>query len=142
MTFNHHLSEQALLCDALESIADSLPVNVDTQFCLQVARRLYPTVKQAHEFEENQLFPALEKSARRAEVKVTLERLRGEHWEDESYAMEVQEALTEFVMGPERFHHDALGYMLRGFFEGLRRHIAFEKEYLLPILNTDSGKTD
>ncbi|TFF20657.1 hemerythrin domain-containing protein [Jiella endophytica] len=29
---------------------------------------------------------------------------------------------------------EALGYMLRGFFEGLRRHIAFEEEHLLPLL--------
>ena len=29
---------------------------------------------------------------------------------------------------------DKLSYMLRGFFEGLRRHIAFEKEHLVPLL--------
>ncbi len=29
---------------------------------------------------------------------------------------------------------EALGYMLRGFFEGLRRHIAFEEEHLVPLL--------
>ncbi|MNL85495.1 hypothetical protein D3C87_2138230 [compost metagenome] len=26
---------------------------------------------------------------------------------------------------------EATGYMLRGFFEGMRRHIAFEREFLL-----------
>ena len=31
---------------------------------------------------------------------------------------------------------EALGYMLRGFFEGLRRHIAFEEEHLVPLLAT------
>ncbi|MBO0903834.1 hemerythrin domain-containing protein [Jiella sonneratiae] len=31
---------------------------------------------------------------------------------------------------------EVLGYMLRGFFEGLRRHIAFEEEHLLPLLAT------
>ena len=29
---------------------------------------------------------------------------------------------------------ETLGYMLRGFFEGLRRHIAFEEEHLVPLL--------
>jgi hypothetical protein len=29
---------------------------------------------------------------------------------------------------------DAAGYMLRGFFEGVRRHVAFEREMLAPLM--------
>ncbi len=29
---------------------------------------------------------------------------------------------------------EKLGYMLRGFFTGVRRHLAFEREYILPII--------
>jgi len=64
-----------------------------------------------------------------------LERLRYEHWEDESFAEEICDELKLLVNNPNKAVIDKLSYMLRGFFEGMRRHIAFEVEYLLPELN-------
>ena len=64
----------------------------------------------------------------------SLERLKYEHWEDESFAEEVSDGLIRFVSDPDHPSPDTLAYMLRGFFEGLRRHIAFESEHILPLL--------
>ncbi|MEL7271792.1 MAG: hemerythrin domain-containing protein [Pseudomonadota bacterium] len=126
---SHHLEQQLALCDALENIADGLPEAVDNQLCLQLACSIYPIVRSAHEFEEQQLFPALVTARASAHLPQTLDRLHAEHWEDESFSGELSEALKDFVAGRDR-NVEKLGYMLRGFFEGLRRHIAFEKEAL------------
>lgn len=127
-----HLNRQTALCDALEEIADALPDQVNTQKCLQIARSIYPIIKAAHEFEEKRLFPVIAQTHGQCfGMLKTIERLHSEHWEDESYGQELTEVLKEFVAGKER-NVDKLAYMLRGFFEGLRRHIAFEKEMLSP----------
>ena len=68
-------------------------------------------------------------------MKNALERLQYEHWKDESFAEEVSDGLIKFVSDSDHPSADTLAYMLRGFFEGLRRHIAFEVEHiLLPLL--------
>ncbi|WP_018688462.1 hemerythrin domain-containing protein [Ahrensia kielensis] len=127
---NLHLNAQTLLCNQLETIADELPRRVDNQQCLLAAQKVYPVVMAAHSFEENELFPALMKAdPSNAHLATTIERLHGEHWEDESFAHEISDTLKSFVAGREK-NIDKLSYMLRGFFEGLRRHIAFEKEML------------
>lgn len=126
------------LCNALEKLADQLPDNINTQECLHLARMIYPTVKSAHAFEENKLFPYLTSHFSQQINPQTLDRLHCEHWEDESFACEVQEALLSLVKKPEWANHEALGYMLRGFFEGLRRHIAFERDLLNQLLKPNT----
>lgn len=132
-SLDHHLQQQLVLCRALESIADDLPGSVNKQACLHVANSIFPVIKSAHDFEEKALFPVLFADLKSDAFKQTLERLHEEHWEDESFAEELTEALKEFVAGRDR-NTDKLSYMLRGFFEGLRRHIAFEKETFGPML--------
>lgn len=128
-------SVQGRLCDFLEEIADSLPANIDVRLCQQMARSLYPTIKKAHSFEEDVLFPRLETSAVDVpSLAESIERLKDEHWEDESYAEEISSVLIDLGMGRTNHDPEKTGYMLRGFFGGLKRHIAFEKEYLVPIL--------
>ncbi len=119
----------------LESIADSLPEDTDSQVILSLSRKIFPTVKTAHEFEEQRLFTLLEhKLGNGEELSRNLERLQFEHLEDESYAEEVADSLMGYVTDPKSQNPDALSYMLRGFFEGVRRHIAFEAEHILPML--------
>ena len=131
---DHHLKTQLLLCDSLEEIADGLPNNIDSQECLHVARSIYATVRRAHDFEENVLFPMLTRNED-SQIASTIDRLRGEHWENESFAHELQDALIEFVTHRQHRKAETLGYMLRGFFEGMRRHIAFEKQYIAPLIS-------
>lgn len=138
---NDHLQAQGHLCSILESLADRLPDKLDSQECLHVARTIYPIVRRAHEFEEQKLFPLLEERfASDASLKEAIHRLRFEHWEDESFAEEIADSLLNFVRDRAKANTEALGYMLRGFFEGLRRHLAFEREHICPILrNLDNG---
>lgn len=122
-------------CDRLEKIADALPDMIDKQECLVIARQIYPVICKAHRFEEQELFPVLNASQNPNDATPkNLERLQFEHWEDESFAEEVSEALQTYVLNTDKVFSDKLGYMLRGLFEGLRRHIAFEAEFLLPKL--------
>ncbi|MEO0636338.1 MAG: hemerythrin domain-containing protein [Pseudomonadota bacterium] len=130
-----HLETQLKLCTALEKIADDLPDKVCRQSCLHAARSIYPIIKSAHQFEEERLFPALQSAleARPASAGNPIQRLMEEHWEDESFGQEIADVMREFVAGRDA-NTDKLGYMLRGFFDGLRRHIAFERELLGPLL--------
>lgn len=134
-TLRAHHRLQARLCDSLEQIADSLPEAADRQNCLTLARQIYPVLRQAHRFEEESLFPHLVKMQTAIEgLPQSLERQQFEHWEDEAFAEELSECLLEFGSGIGSTDTDKLAYMLRGFFEGIRRHMAFETEHLLPIL--------
>ena len=47
--------------------------------------------------------------------------------------MEILAALIDLVNG-EQNNPEKLGYMLRGFFEGLKRHVAFEQTHLIPLI--------
>lgn len=130
-----HLDAQLSLCDALESFADNLPENVSNDDCLVLAQSVYPAVHRAHQFEENVLFPVLKSMSDENEgISATLDRLHAEHWEDESYAEEIAQSLKDFAANRANIQADTLGYMVRGFFEGLRRHIAFEREHIMPMI--------
>lgn len=121
--------QQRQLCDALEQIADCLPDNVDRGLCMQTARMLPTIISSAHELEENSLFSALEEADMGDfDPGPTLNRLRLEHAGDECFAEELSEVLMSWGRGAPANSADAMGYMLRGFFEALRRHIATEEE--------------
>ena len=133
-----HHDRQRDLCTSLEDIADSLPGTANRQACLVISRLIYPTVKAAHVFEEQELFPYLQNRAEpQSALEASLERLRFEHWEDESFAEELSECLRNFAAGDRADLADTLSYMIRGFFEGLKRHMAFEKEHLLPLVQNN-----
>lgn len=124
------------MCCRLECLADNLPNQIDSQECLWLARELYPSIKKAHEFEENVVFPILLKNTRTCNLGDSIERLRFEHWEDEAFAEDISELLRRLGRGENSVDTEQLSWMLRGFFEGARRHIAFEKEYLEPLLSS------
>ena len=126
--------EQLLLCDRLEEIADSLPDGINRQKCIYAARALGPMIRGVHRFEEDVVFPMIaERRGADERTEPTLSRLRFEHCEDECFAEELTEALHALGSGKPDVNIEAIGYMLRGFFEAMRRHIAFESEMLLPM---------
>jgi len=134
-TMGSHHQAQLTLCMELEGIADSLPDELDTRKCLITAKAIYPVVRLAHEFEEAEVFPLLLNiSGRDAELAASIERLRFEHWEDQSFAQELNDVLYCQATDSASCNAETTGYMLRGFFEGLRRHIAFEREHIGPRL--------
>jgi hypothetical protein len=122
------------LCNELEDIADSLPDRFDPQLSLGTAQRLLATVRKAHDFEETTLYPALaEKVGPPPEFLATIERLKYEHWGDEDFAGEVYHQIRAFAANGGSDTAERLSWTLRGFFESMRRHIEFEKEFLLPL---------
>lgn len=124
--------EKLQLCDALEKIADALP-RVDRLKCLGTANAIVPLLRNIHHYEETIIFPAYEAAISGGEPNLaSTRRLRAEHVEDECFAGEVTEILLAIGHGKAVDNAEAVGFMLRGFFEGLRRHIAFEREHVLP----------
>ena len=62
-----------------------------------------------------------------------LEQLSWEHSADESTADEIAESLEKLANGEKAENPNMLGYMLRSFFEGYRRHLHWENTFLLPL---------
>ena len=123
------------LCDLLEGVADRLPGNLDRGECLQLARSLSSIVTRIHGHEEAVLFPALMRwRDLLPEMHQTIDRLRIEHQVDECYAEDVEDMLRSYGESRPNVGPEAAGFMLRGFFEGMRRHVAFERTLLAPLL--------
>ena len=132
MTLIH--DRKVALCEELENIADSLPSNVDELACLSVATKLVPILRLAHEYEESVIFSAYEKAVAGSGQSMSVERLRCEHISDECFAADLTEILLKIGHGGDVDQAETLGYMLRGFFDSLRRHVAFENEHVAPII--------
>ena len=123
---------QLALCTALEEIADSLPANVNRQKCIYAAKSLIPLVSGVHRYEEDAVFPLIESQASDdGELASSIARLKFEHVEDECFAEELTDTLTRLGSGDDTVNAETAGYMLRGFFESIRRHIAFEQRFML-----------
>ncbi len=135
-TFSDYLDRQRAICDDLESIADSLPNNLNNQICLQASKTLLPLIKQAHQFEEAQLFPVLRGAGySHLGLDQTIKRLNSEHLCDEDYAEDLCKAIQNYLVTADHSRAECLGWMLRGFFENIRRHVACEREQILPLIN-------
>lgn len=132
--FAKNLALKLQLCAALEDMADRLPYGVGPDHSRMLLESLGPILKRAQIFEETTVFPIL--ASHLPDILPTLNRLEAEHFDDESFAMEIHECLVELFRKRSHANIDSLSYMLRGFFAGLRRHIAFEQEHLIPILVT------
>ena len=124
------------LCDSLECIADSLPHKLDRSHCRRIAKLICPLIRQAHASEEALMFPHL--VAAHGDGRQVVERLRLEHIEDECFAEEVQFELEQIATGQPVLAPEATGYMLRGFFEGLRRHVRHELELVAALAAPDT----
>ncbi len=122
------------LCEELEHIADCLPSNVDELTCLSIAAKLIPILRLAHEYEESVIFPAYEKAIAGTGQSMSVDRLRGEHISDECFAADLTVILLKIGHGGYVDQAETFGFMLRGFFDSLRRHVAFENEHVAPII--------
>lgn len=128
--------DKLALCDDLESIADGLPHKVERALCLSIAARIVPMLKHSHAYEEEVVFPAFA-AASPPVGDVSIRRLKAEHVEDECAAQDLADVLFAIGHGSPIDNPEALGFMLRAFFEALRRHIAFEREHVMPALARD-----
>ena len=124
-------AQKLKLCDALEAIADDLPSRVDRLQCLAVANSLVPLLRECHRFEEEIVFPAFARAQGSGRV---VARLVEEHLEDDCAAEDLSEVLLAHGHGRPIENPEAFGYMLRALFEAMRRHIAFERDHVLPAV--------
>lgn len=130
----HEHDLQSQLCNMLETVADSLPDNVDPQLCRHIIDTLKFEIPVHHRDEELGLFPLLEKRSIPADnIHDVLGRLALEHATDESFAAELMESLEILSRGGKLPNPNMTGYMLRGFFESYRRHIHWENAVVLPL---------
>lgn len=136
--FDNCLVAQFALCNALETLADSLPARVDTRAAVLLADRLHPTLRQCHRIEETTIFPVLRIAG--AHLYPIVDRLRTEHFEDEDHACDVRDAIRSLAAVQTRGDAEEVGYMLRCLFVSLRRHLAFDRDYILPLYLRTRGR--
>jgi hypothetical protein len=129
--------EQIGLCKTLERIADALPHGIDPLMCRAAAGSIHRVMTRVVQMEQETLVAEInERGSRRImDLTATLERMLRENEEDLCYAEELQETLKELGEGQRTVSADAVGYMLRGFFESRRRRIALEREVLTALAN-------
>jgi len=124
---------QRELCDLLEAIADGLPHTFDKSRATVAICLLEGSLPAHTRLEEDALFPLL---ARRLgadhPVTTTLSVLEDDHERESSLLVELAEALNEGISAPKPESGNALGYLLRGAFDAMRRHLDFEDRVVLP----------
>lgn len=126
------------LCLTLEEIADSLPIDVDKDDCLDVARDMVPLLKQAHLLEEQVLFPDFDSNAGSRFAGMVIERLKAEHRCDALACEEMVQTLKAVAEDRCELSADTLRYMFHGFLEGVRRHVSSEKLMIEALLAAQS----
>ncbi|MEI2298254.1 hemerythrin domain-containing protein [Ensifer sp. MJa1] len=115
------------LCDRLETLADSIPRRIDTASCRVIMAELPERLRRVHALEETVLFPAVEDQRTAEDRKHLIARLRAEHDHDDRAAVELVCVLKAVLDERASLTWNAIGYMLRRFFETVRRHIATER---------------
>ncbi|MFD1253619.1 MULTISPECIES: hemerythrin domain-containing protein [Devosia] len=123
------------LCRVLEEIADALPDEVDAALCIDAAKGLETVMAASAKSYREQLEPAMEANGglHLLDLNAMLARLRRESQLDIDHAEELQELLSAAAQRRQPVSAEALGYMLRGFFDSRRRRIALEQELLAAL---------
>jgi hemerythrin-like domain-containing protein len=125
---------QAEVCNGLERIADGLPDEADRRLCQRIISCLRYDLPLHHRDEEEGLFPLLRRRAAPGDsIHGVLDHLERDHSTDEGFSEEVIESLELLARGEKLANPDMVGYMLRGFFEGYRRHIHWEETLVIPF---------
>ncbi|WDZ80096.1 hemerythrin domain-containing protein (plasmid) [Ensifer adhaerens] len=119
--------ELLALCDRLETLADSIPRRIDMTSCRVIMTELPEKLRRVHALEETILFPAVEGRRGTDDRDALIARLRAEHDQDDRAAVELVRVLKAVLDNRASLSWDAIGYMLRGFFETVRRHVATER---------------
>jgi len=126
-------ARQLELCDALEFIADGLPDRVDSKLLREVTSVLAHGMSAHFKFEEDELFPLMrQRASADASLIGAFAQLAKEHERDADLGDELADELNAFSFRGTPRNVEMLGYMLRGYFEGQRRHIEWENTIVLP----------
>ena len=130
----HEHLRQKWLCDVLETIADGLPDRLEAALARTAVDILENEAPLHHKQEEACLFPLLIQRAQPEDnVEAVIRQLTREHLADDTYSSDLIHLLEEMAEGNRPTNAEMAGYMIRGFFESYRRHIAFEDLVILPL---------
>ncbi len=131
------------LCDVLENIADALPHSADASLATIAMRILRNGLPEHVALEEGHLFPLLRRrNAGEQSCQKVLLQLEHEHGSDEAFAYEIADELEHIAEAQAPKNAEMLGYMLRGFFISLRRHIRWENATVLPLARRTLTEAD
>lgn len=136
-TLRQNHEELLRLCRNLEEVAGSLPFEIDEKLCRDVSEKVVPLLAKTQDFEEQVLFPDLDRNAGSCFTAMMIERLKNEHRCDRLAAVEISLTLKAMLDGHCGLSFETLGYMLRGFFECVRRHVAAEKEMIDQLIENE-----
>jgi len=122
------------LCNALETIADALPGGRPerTAKILAFLDKAYARHVFLH---EKYLFPLVRSLEEKKEpAEQCLRQLEFEHAADHGLIAEITSAFMSCSGGDSKMETHMLGYLLRSFFENCRRHCAWERNVLYPVV--------
>lgn len=122
-----HRDEQEI-ADALDLIAESLNTEPDRFACLRVASLMLPRLRSSQAYEEATVFPAMQAQG----PAPALQSLAAEHVEGDWNGQDITDLLLAVGRGESMDDPEAAGMRLRAFAASLRRHVANEREHLLP----------
>jgi hypothetical protein len=132
---------QRALADMLEDLADALPDGVTRAAAARAAALLRGPARRDAALEERALFPVIETSAGGdATARRMIALAVREHRETAGRAIELAEELDELARTGRARNPESLGFMLRAFFEGARRHVDWvEAAILAPARRAMTG---
>lgn len=118
----------------LERIADRLLEPLDAELAGTGIVTLRVCLKRHVVLEEEYLYPVLTRRIKPGELTDDLlEHIKVEHAADENLAYDTADQLERALECGRAENPEMLGYMLRGYFECRRRHIAWEDAVVLPL---------
>ena len=127
-------SQQNDWCDSLETIADSLPVNIDYDLVEGCLAFLEGPLEAHLKDEDYGLLPLLKKRVLPEDnLDLLFKEIEQEHQMIEGATIEVKEHLEALLRNVKDVDSNAFGYLLRSFFEAHRRHIAWENLVMIPL---------
>lgn len=122
------------LCDTLEEIADGLPAEVNTGLAAKAVTVLRQSLRRHIALQERYLLPLLITRAEPQDnTKAVRAQIAAEHVADEVLAHDVADELEQMIRDGRARNPEMLGYMLHGYFECRRRHLAWEVNVILPL---------
>jgi len=134
VTFARLIREKINVCEQLEHIADRLPNQVNVDQCAKLAELLPDMLGLCDDINQRVIFPLLLRhQSQRYFTHSMAQRLVDERMMDQGYALEVSELLDQLAKAESIRNAEASGYLLRSFFETVRRSSAFDLEYIVPM---------
>jgi hypothetical protein len=124
-------AEQLAICNELEAIADQLGGQIDHQRFTAVLDRLFLDLP-VYQRDEEALYGILrDGAAEQTIIAQCADQALRDHRYYEDYALEIADAVQDNFADSAKRSPEALGYLLRCTFVGLRQHMAWEDVTLL-----------